>query len=681
MKTSLSLAFLFACLSLFAQTSSRPLRFYESIAAMVANRPITNEVLAVTQRSGTNAGPLLFFWHAPTSAPTNTVDTFNAIGGGQLRLITNVVTVAISDGSITTNKWDSVAHQWVSGKQDYSAILAGLTSISYSFGDLLWWNGSALAAIHIGTNGQALTVGTNQYYFSTPSAGAGSSNASTNANQGWAAAFTNTANGLWIFNGAVNLNGTTTVADLNINAVSYSGVWPLINGGTGATTASDARTALGLAKDVDVQTFRLPLLQIYLALAADGDMPYRNASGIITNLTSTSAGRALLTAINAAAQRSTMGVPNIAGDTFTGPLLVPYIPYNSNQTNVGSNYVVTARAVAEKIEALSIGGFISSVTTNFRVSGGQLEITNVKSGSTGQFVRMSDLDAFSPTATNSVTIEVLTNSTGTWTKSAGAKWIEVYAFGAGGGGGSGAKGTNATGLAGGGGGGAGAGMSFWHFSADEVGSSFGYTNGIGGGGGASQTSDGTAGIAGTNGGATYWGSLIYAPGGAGGNQGLNTGSPTAASATTHEFAGSNGGTGAVTSGAAASANISGRFGGAIGGGGGGGVRPASGTTLTNVGAATGTLYHANGTNFTAASDSITHPNGYDGADGVSSKTFIPRPGMGGSGGTSGHSAVGSGGQGGWPGGGGGGGTGTVSANNSGAGGKGGDGVIVVITHF
>jgi len=203
MKTTLALLLSLAGFSAFAQTSSRPLRFYESIAAMVANRPITNEVLAITQRSGTNAGPLLFFWHAPTAAPTNTVDTFNAPGGGQYRLITNVVTVAIPDGSITTNKWDSVAHQWVSGKQDYSSILSGLTNLAFATGDLIYWNGSAFARVPLGTNGQALTVGTNAVYYATPSTGTG--NVRTNQDNTFIAGFTQT------FNGTLML-GTTNLA-------------------------------------------------------------------------------------------------------------------------------------------------------------------------------------------------------------------------------------------------------------------------------------------------------------------------------------------------------------------------------------------------------------------------------------------------------------------------------------
>ena len=223
--------------------------------------------------------------------------------------------------------------------------------------------------------------------------GGGSGNANTNNSQGWAAATTNTFNGDVVFNGAV------TVADLIINSATYSGVWGFANGAPGGTNASQTRTILGLEPDIDVQAFRLPLLQLYVALGADGDMPYRNASGIVTNVTSTSAGRTLLAAASAAAQRAAMGVPDIAGDTFTGAIKVPYEAYSSGWTNnTKTNEVPTKRAIAEKIEALSVGGYISSVSTDFEVAGSQLGVTNTLG--TGRLVRESATGA--ATAFNSL---------------------------------------------------------------------------------------------------------------------------------------------------------------------------------------------------------------------------------------------------------------------------------------
>lgn len=232
--------------------------------------------------------------------------------------------------------------------------------------------------------------------------GGGSGNADTNNSTAWA---NSTSVSLY----DLAIRGTATIANLSIGSASYSGIWGFANGGHGATNAAGARTALGLEKDVDVQTFRLPLLQLYVALAADGDMPYRTASGIITNAPSTTAGRTLLTAANAAAQRSSMGVPALAGDTFTGAIRVPGDVYDASSWTNGSktNEVPTKADVARKIEALSVGGYIASVASDFQVSASQLSVTNtvgsgriVRETATGATASMSGLSDVSISSTN-----------------------------------------------------------------------------------------------------------------------------------------------------------------------------------------------------------------------------------------------------------------------------------------
>jgi hypothetical protein len=96
-------------------------------------------------------------------------------------------------------------------------------------------------------------------------------------------------------------------------------------------------------------------------------------------------------------------------------------------------------------------------------------------------------------------------SSGTWTKLAGLKYVEVELVGAGGGGGG--LGTNATGDSGGGGGG---GYSRKVIQANTLGSTETVTVGTGGGGG-----NGTS--AGSAGGTSSFGSHLSATGGGGGN--------------------------------------------------------------------------------------------------------------------------------------------------------------------
>jgi hypothetical protein len=69
----------------------------------------------------------------------------------------------------------------------------------------------------------------------------------------------------------------------------------------------------------------------------------------------TAFGHSLVDDANAAAARTTLGVPNIAGDTFTGAVAVPDDAYDSTTWN-GSAQVPTKNAVRDKIEALILGG-------------------------------------------------------------------------------------------------------------------------------------------------------------------------------------------------------------------------------------------------------------------------------------------------------------------------------------
>jgi hypothetical protein len=663
----------------------------KTASGTVAARTLTGDSeIVVVNGDGVSANPTL------------------SIGSAIARLASPALT-----GTPTVNGTNLMAY--VAGKQDAATILSGIAALSGNglmaktgsgtvaartlTGDteIVVANGDGVSANPTLSIGAAIARLASPTFTGSPSAptaadgtsntvlattawvlrnagtgGGGSGNANTNNSQGWAAATTNT------FNGAVVFNGTVSVADLIINSATYSGVWGFANGGLGVTNATDARTVLGLVIGTDVQAFDADLLRIASVSWATGDFVYRDGTGL-TNFVSTTTGRDLLSAANAAAGRTTLGTPNIAGDTFTGPVLVPYFAYNANLTNAGSNYVLSAKAIAEKIEALSVGAYISSVDTNHEVVGSQLRLTNFVSGATGPIARKSDLDALSSSSTNTTIVDVLTNATGTWSKPTGARAIRIIAFGGGGGGGGGAKGTNVS-FAGGGGGGSGAAMVDWTFHADEIASSVSYTNGIGGAGGSSQTTNDTVGLTASNGGNTLFGGYVFASGGTGGQGGTNTGSSSTAAAATAMFAGSNGGAGGVVSSPPAAASISGRPGGSGGGGGGGSIRPASGSTITNAGAASGVIYTATVLSAVAGGDLTTHPNGYDGAGWTISQSIIPRGATGGGGGTAGSSGIGSGGQGGWPGGGGGGGSGSLNAGNSGSGGKGGDGVIVVITH-
>lgn len=82
----------------------------------------------------------------------------------------------------------------------------------------------------------------------------------------------------------------------------------IADGGTGSATASDARTALGLAIGTDVEAYNAALASIAGLTTAADKMIYTTGSNVYATTDLTSAGRAILDDANAAAQRTTLGL-------------------------------------------------------------------------------------------------------------------------------------------------------------------------------------------------------------------------------------------------------------------------------------------------------------------------------------------------------------------------------------
>ena len=176
--------------------------------------------------------------------------------------------------------------------------------------------------------------------------------------------------GTTTFNGSANLNGSTTISNLtvpgvlSVGSITSGSPLGLSIGGTGGTNAASARSSLGVAYDTDVQAYRLGLLQAALALTADGHMLVHNGS-LVTNLTSTAAGRALLTAASASAQWNNylLAVASTNG------------AYDATSWNGISDRLVTLDQFRDAINALPGGSnAITSVTAPLSLSNGVLSI-------------------------------------------------------------------------------------------------------------------------------------------------------------------------------------------------------------------------------------------------------------------------------------------------------------------
>jgi hypothetical protein len=121
------------------------------------------------------------------------------------------------------------------------------------------------------------------------------------------------ASGVVITGGTAVLS-SGTIAYATINGGVISGITDLTieDGGTGASTASGARTNLGLVIGIDVQAYDAALASIAGLTTASGQILYTTASDTYTTSSVTAAGLALLDDASASAQRTTLGLGSLA---------------------------------------------------------------------------------------------------------------------------------------------------------------------------------------------------------------------------------------------------------------------------------------------------------------------------------------------------------------------------------
>jgi hypothetical protein len=412
-----------------------------------------------------------------------------------------------------------------------------------------------------------------------------------------------------------------------------------------------------------------------LATAADA-LPYFTGTDVASTTTLSSFARTLIDDADAATARTTLGLGTAATQNSTA--------FQSADATLTALAGVTT--AADKLPYFT--GVDTAAVADITTAGREI-LSTASSGTNGQVLTSSGGGA--PTWTTvsgggggGGAIDVQAYSAdGTWTKPAGAQFVEVIAIGGGGGGGSGRLGAPAS-TRGGGAGGGGAGITRWMVPAAALGATVAVTVGQGGAGGAPQLTSGVNGNAGSPGTASTFGAHVYASGGFGGAGGAGTVAPIGGAGASASIipggVGGNGGAGATGSPTVGASAL-----GAAGGGGGGSVTTGN-TQQAGANGGAGSPFFAGASALAGGAGGAT--GGTAGSVGTSTSSSQPFGGGGGGGGGANHAAAGSapggdggnGGSFGAGGGGGGGGTTSTTSGQSGEGGAGANGIVYVITY-
>jgi hypothetical protein len=174
--------------------------------------------------------------------------------------------------------------------------------------------------------------------------------------------------------GVTFISGNVTISGGTINGITDLA---LLDGGTGASTASDARANLGLAIGSDVQAYSAVLSGVAGSFAAADEIIYASASGVVTSTPFTSFARSIVSGSTASDVRSTLGLGTMAVQDASSVALSGGTI--SGVTFVSSNATITGGVISGITDlAIADGGTGASNASDARTNLGLAIDANVQ---------------------------------------------------------------------------------------------------------------------------------------------------------------------------------------------------------------------------------------------------------------------------------------------------------------